>query len=176
MKWFMCKVLHRQLSLFWIVLFSYLHCVSICKMGMLSWLWGSVCVWFFQNMFVNLFDFQNQFLFVFFGYVYVSGSYFLLFVFFKVFLCLGGLLSFVCLFFEGMSMSLGSAFFLLFVYFFSLCMCLSVSLNICVCLWRSMSVCVCLWRSMGVYVFKVCVSLFVSLNEWVKLELKVQCQ
>jgi hypothetical protein len=57
-------------------------------------------------MFVNLFDFQNQFLFVFLGYVYVSGSYFLLFVFIKVCLCLGGLLSFVCLFFEGMSMSL----------------------------------------------------------------------
>ncbi len=59
----------------------------------------------FKNMFVNLFDFQNQFLFVFLGYVYVSGSYFLLFVFFKVCLCRGGLLS-------------------LFVYFLKVCLCL----------------------------------------------------
>lgn len=123
MKRFMCKVLHKQLSLFWIVMFSCLHCVSICKMGMLSWLWGLVCVSFFKNMFVTLFDFQNQFLFVLWGYVYVLGFYFLLFVFFKsmfmswgsTFFCLSIFLAYVCVYlclwtsvfiFEGLCLSM----------------------------------------------------------------------
>jgi len=111
--------------------------------------------------------------YLFFGGMSMSrGLIFFCLFFFTVCLCLGGVLSFVCLFFEGMSMSLGFCILSSVCLFFQL-----MYVSICVfehlCLSLKVYASLCLWRSMGVYVFKVCVSLFVSLNAWGKLELKV---
>jgi hypothetical protein len=115
----------------------------------------SVCVWFFEICLWLCLIFKISFYF-----------------FWGVYLCLGGLLSFVCIFFEGMSTSLG------FCILSSVCLCFQL-MYVCICVFEYLClslkvyVCLCFWRSLGVYVFKVCVSLFVSLNAWVKLELKV---
>lgn len=152
MKWFMFKVLHRQLSLFLVVMFSCFHCVSICTMGMLSWLWRSICVWFLKICLWICLIFKISFYLFFWGmsmsrgliffylfflrYVYVVGVYFL---------CLSIFWRYVYVF------RVLHSFFYLSIFSAYACMCLSMSLNICVCLWRSMFICVFedLWDSMS---------------------------